>query len=171
MSITKKIFNQFIDQCVPFNETTVQQMSKWLIYLNIILYSQNIMYCFIIILLSVKYFYLDPFISSRLFVVVVYLIVSMLLALKLDQLIWAATRGRCNDEMIRLSIHTRYSQFPSVGSFTCLSIEHWIQGTLWLYVTCDWQTCWDFADEGHLKILGSPPWDRTRHLQRSRRMT
>ena len=87
--------------------------------------------------------------------------VSMLLTLKLDQLIWAAARGRRNDDMIRLWVHTRYSQFPSVGSFTCLSIEHWVQGTLWLYVTCDWQACWDFADEGHLKMLGSPPWDRT----------
>ena len=67
--------------------------------------------------------------------------VWMLLALKLDQLIWVATRGKCNDEMIRLWVHTRYSQFPSVGSFTCLSIEHWIQGTLWLNVTCDWPFC------------------------------
>ena len=62
--------------------------------------------------------------------------VSMLLTLKLDQLIWAAARGRHNDEMIRLRVHTRYSQFPNVGSFICLSIEHWVQDTLWLYVTC-----------------------------------
>ena len=35
---------------------------------------------------------------------------------------------------------TCYKFTPCVGSFTCLSIEHWIQGTLWLYVTCDWQS-------------------------------
>ena len=77
-----------------------------------------------------------------------------------------------SDEMLlALDSNTRYSQFPSVGSFTSLSIEQWVQGNLWLYVTCNWQACWDIADEGHLKILGSPPWDRTRDLQRSRRMT
>ena len=65
------------------------------------------------------------------------------------------------DEIIRLWVHTRNSQFPSLGSFTCLSIEHRIQGTLWLYFTCNWQVCWDFADEGHLKMLGSPSLDRT----------
>ena len=153
--------------------------------------------------------------------------VSMLLPLKLDQLIWAAARGRRNDEMIRLWVHTRYAQFPS-GVFYlysathktfqadavsctqllspallcrkclffsiaegcqsecnggralafwkfyglyCICIEHCVQGTHWLYVTCNWQACWDFADEGHLKILGSPPWDRTWDLQRSRQMT
>ena len=82
--------------------------------------------------------------------------VSMLLALKLYQLIWAAARGRRNDEMIRLWVHTRYSQFPGLGSFTCLSIEHWVQGTLWLYATCNWQACWDFANENHLKIFRFP---------------
>ena len=53
------------------------------------------------------------------------LLISMLLALKLDQLIRAAVRSRCNDDMIRLS--PRYSQFPSVATVTCLSIEHWVQ--------------------------------------------
>ena len=33
---------------------------------------------------------------------------------------------------------TCYTFTPLMGSFTCLSIEQWIQGTLWLYVTCDW---------------------------------
>ena len=66
----------------------------------------------------------------------------MQLALKLNQLIWAAARGRRNDEMIRLWVHTKYSQFPSVGYFTYIITEHWVQGTLLLYVTCDWQSCW-----------------------------
>ena len=50
------------------------------------------------------------------------------------KLIWAAARGICNDEIIRLSVQARYSQFPSVGSFTCLSIDHWTQATLWHFV-------------------------------------
>ena len=36
--------------------------------------------------------------------------------------------------------------------FTGLSIEHWLQGTLWLYDPCDWQACRDFADKGQLKF-------------------
>ena len=62
-----------------------------------------------------------------------------------------------NDEMIRLWVYTRYSRFPSVGNSTCLSIEHWVKGTLWLYVTCDWQACWYFADEGHFEHFGFEP--------------
>ena len=35
-----------------------------------------------------------------------------------------------SDEMLlALDSNTRYSQFPSVGSFTSLSIEHWVQVT------------------------------------------
>ena len=44
-----------------------------------------------------------------------------------------------------------------LSDFTCLSIEHWVQGTLLLYVTWDWQAYWDFADTGHFKHLGSKP--------------
>ena len=58
------------------------------------------------------------------------------------------------NEMTRLWVSQHWqTQFPSVGSFTCLSIEHWVQCILWLNVTCNWQACWDFANEGHLKIL------------------
>ena len=57
-------------------------------------------------------------------IIYIYVDVNMLLALKLDQLIRAAARGRHNDGMVRLCVHTRYFQFPSVGSFTCLSIGH-----------------------------------------------
>ena len=43
----------------------------------------------------------------------------MLLALKLDQLIWAATRGRWIDEMEtsleNAKYTTRYTEFPEVG--------------------------------------------------------
>ena len=37
---------------------------------------------------------------------------------------------------------TCYTFTPCVRSFTCLSIEYWIQSTLWLYITCDWQSEW-----------------------------
>ena len=97
--------------------------------------------------------------------------VSVLMALKLDQLIWAATRGRHYNEMTRLWVSPHWHpQFPSVGCFTCLIIEHWVQCILWLYVTCNWQACWDFANEGHLKIVNPPipNWDQTQYIQHSR---
>ena len=81
--------------------------------------------------------------------------------------VWSVYMSSCQrqtlwrDDLIRLWVYTRCSQFPSVGSFTCLSIEHCIQGTLWLYVTCNWQACWDFADEGQFENFGVSPWDRT----------
>ena len=83
--------------------------------------------------------------------------VSMLLAPKLDQLIWAAAWGRRNDEMIRLWVHSGYYQFLSVGSFYLP--QHRTLSTrqpLALYVTCNWQACWDFAAEGHVKVFVSP---------------
>ena len=48
-----------------------------------------------------------------------YVYVSMLLALKLDQLIRAAARGRCNDEIIRLNPH-KVLFVPKYGIFTVL---------------------------------------------------
>ena len=47
---------------------------------------------------------------------------------------------------------TCYTFTPCVVSFTCLSIEHWIQGTLWHYVTCDWQIEWPKQDLNQRKI-------------------
>ena len=83
--------------------------------------------------------------------------ISVLLDLKLDQLIRAAARGRRNDEMVRLSTQGTVS----CGVFylpqhRTLSTRHPLA------------LCHDFADEGHLKMLGSPPLDRTRGLQCSR---
>ena len=48
--------------------------------------------------------------------------------LKLSQLIWPAARGRCNDKAVS-PVHTIFIQ-GCQGSFTCLSIEHWVQGTI-----------------------------------------
>ena len=50
-------------------------------------------------------------------------------------------------------------------------LPHWVQGTIWLHVSCDWQDCREFADGGHLKILGSSPWDRTQDLLHRRWIT
>ena len=61
-------------------------------------------------------------------------IVSILLALKLDQLIWADERGRCNDKMIlRMWVHNKVLSGRKCGSFYLASkirIQHWVQGTL-----------------------------------------
>ena len=43
-----------------------------------------------------------------------------------------------NDEKTGSQVHTLLIQ-GCPGSFTCLSIEHCVQGTLWLYVACDRQ--------------------------------
>ena len=69
-----------------------------------------------------------------------YCFVSTPLALKTNQLMWKASRIRQSDKMIKRWFLTRYFLLQSLGSFTCLRIEQWVQDTFLLYIWRIWQT-------------------------------
>ena len=72
-----------------------------------------------------------------------------------------------NDEKTGSLVHTLFFQ-GCPGSFTCLSIEHWVQGTLELYVTCDRQAAEFLLMKDNIENLGLPTRGLNHRLQRSR---
>ena len=84
--------------------------------------------------------------------------VFVLIIVKNLQLSWAAARGRCNDVMIRLWVHTRYSQFPRVGLlFASLSTRHRLASCLMWLTRLLRFCCWRPFENLGVPTLGSNP--------------